>query len=56
MDCIWLLRQNDLVNRNKMFLIVKKIMGAHAFWAIKYLESIILEADLMKAKDEKNDK
>ncbi len=55
MDCIWLLRQNDLVNRNKMFSIVKRIMGAHAFWAIKDLESIILEADLMKAKDERNE-
>jgi len=56
MDCVWLLRQDELVNRNKMFSIVKNLMGPHAFWAIKDLESIILEADLMKAKDEKYDK
>jgi hypothetical protein len=56
MDCVWLLRQDGLVNREKMIGIVKKIMGSFAFWAIQDLESLILEADLMRAKDEKNDK
>jgi hypothetical protein len=56
MDCVWLLRQDGLVDREKLFGIIKKIMGPHAFWAIKDLESVILEADLMRARDENNDK
>lgn len=51
MDCLWLLRQDDLVDRGKMFDIVRKVMGDYAFWAIQDLESLILEADLMKARD-----
>jgi hypothetical protein len=56
MDCVWLLRQDGLVNRELTLDHVKKIMGKHAYWAIKDLESLILEADLMKARDLKNDK
>jgi len=56
MDCVWLLRQDSLVDRNKMISIVRKAMGPHAFWAIKDLESVMLESDLMRAKDEMNDK
>jgi hypothetical protein len=56
MDCVWLLRQDGLVDRELTLSHVKKIMGKHAYWAIKDLESLILEADLMKARDLKNDK
>ena len=31
-------------------------MGRHAYWAIKDLDRLRLEADLMRARDEKNDK
>jgi hypothetical protein len=56
MDCVWLLRQDGLVDRDLMIAKIKIAMGKHAFWAIKDLESLMLEADLMKARDEKNDK
>ncbi len=56
MDCVWLLRQDGLVDRTLMIDKIKLAMGKHAFWAIKDLESLMLEADLMKARDEKNDK
>jgi hypothetical protein len=55
-DCVWLLRQDHLVNRELMISKIREFMGKHAFWAIKDLESLILEADLLKAKDERNDK
>ena len=56
MDCVWLLRKDNLVNRATVFHLIKAVMGKHAFWAIKDLESVMLEADLMKAKDELGDK
>ena len=56
MDCVWLLRQDNLVNRTLMIEKIKMVMGKHAYWAIKDIESLILEADLMRARDEKNDK
>ena len=56
MDCVWLLRKDGLVNRKKLIEIVRRIMGPLAFWAIKDLESVILEADLLRARDESGDK
>jgi hypothetical protein len=56
MDCVWLLRQDGLVDRIKMINIIKGVMGPHSFWAIKDLESVMLESDLMRARDEKGDK
>ena len=56
MDCVWLLRQDGLVDRSKVISIVRKLMGPHAFWAIKDLESVMLESDLMRARDENGDK
>ena len=56
MDCVWLLRQDGLVDRDLMIDKVKIIMGKHSYWAIKDMESLMLEADLMRARDEKNDK
>jgi hypothetical protein len=56
MDCVWLLRKDGLVNRDKLIEIIRRVMGPVAFWAVKDLESVMLEADLMRAKDEKGDK
>jgi hypothetical protein len=56
MDCVWLLRQDGLVDSDLMTAKIKLAMGKHAFWAIKDLEGLMLEADLMKARNEKNDK
>jgi hypothetical protein len=56
MDCVWLLRQDGLVDRPRMLETIRTAMGKHAFWAIKDLESLMLEADLMRARDQKGDK
>ncbi len=56
LDGVWLLRQDGLVDRPLMFERIRKIMGKHAYWAIKDLESLMLEADLMKARDQQGDK
>lgn len=54
-DCLWLLRQPDLVDRSKIFSILGDLMGPYAFWAIEDIKSLILEADMMKARDEQGE-
>lgn len=56
MDCVWLLRQDGLVDRKAVVSNLKVVMGKYAYWAIQDLESVMMEADLMKAKDENGDK
>ena len=55
MDCVWLLRQDRLVDRNLVKMKLKQVMGKYSFWAIQDLESVMLESDLMKGRDEMND-
>ena len=52
MDVLWLLRQPKLVNRSALLKSLKAAFGKHAYWPIKDMEALFLEADLMKAKDE----
>jgi hypothetical protein len=52
LDLLWLLRQPGLVNRKLVERHVKKLLGRFAYWVLKDLQSLYLEADLMRARDE----
>ncbi|MGI8656908.1 MAG: hypothetical protein ACR2LC_17010 [Pyrinomonadaceae bacterium] len=52
LDLLWLLRQDDLVDRKLVESHVKKLFGRFAFAVLGDLQSIYLEADLMRARDE----
>jgi hypothetical protein len=56
MDCVWLLRKDGLVDRKLIEKHLKDVMGKYAYWAIQDLNSLMLEADLLRAKDEAADK
>ncbi|MGI8654321.1 MAG: hypothetical protein ACR2LC_03780 [Pyrinomonadaceae bacterium] len=49
LDLLWLLRQDDLVDRKLVERHVKKLFGRFAFAVLGNLQSIYLEADLMRA-------
>jgi hypothetical protein len=53
-DLLWLLREDGLVNRETVNDIIKKYMGKHSFWALRDLENVYLEADLLKARDNRS--
>jgi hypothetical protein len=50
-DLMWLLREDDLVDRKKVKGIVSRQMGKHSYWALRDLDQLFLEADLLKARD-----
>ena len=50
-DLMWLLREDDLVDRKKVKAIISKQMGKHSYWALRDLDQLFLEADLLKARD-----
>jgi hypothetical protein len=52
LDLLWLLRQPELVNRSLVEKHVKKLFGRFAFAVLSDLQSLYLEADLMRARDE----
>jgi hypothetical protein len=52
LDLLWLLRQDDLVDRKIVARHIKKLFGRFAFAVLGDLESLYLEADLMRARDE----
>jgi hypothetical protein len=52
LDLLWLLRQPDLVDRNLIEKHVRKLFGRFAFAVLSDLQSLYLEADLMRARDE----
>lgn len=54
-DLMWMLRENDLVDRAKIVKIIKKQMGKHSYWALRDLEQLFLEADLLRARDERGE-
>lgn len=56
MDLLWLLRQDDLVDRQLLMNIVKQMFGRFAFTVEQEMEHWFLQADLMKAKDERSDR
>lgn len=52
-DLMWLLREDGLVNRLKVKSIITKQMGKHSYWALRDLDQLFLEADLLKARDQR---
>jgi hypothetical protein len=52
LDLLWLLRQDDLVDRKLVERHIKKLFGRFAFAVLGDLQSLYLEADLMRARDE----
>lgn len=53
MDVLWLLREEDLVNRDLIIDHLKQVRGRYAHTIVKDLENVFLYADFMKARDEK---
>ncbi len=55
LDLLWLLRQEDLVDRAKVEELVRHHFGRFGFILQNDLEAIYLEADIMKSKDERDE-
>ena len=55
LDLLWLLRQDGLVDRDKIAALVREHMGRFAFIFLNDLEAVYLEADIMRAKDERDE-
>ncbi len=52
LDLLWLLRQPKLVDRKLVERHVRKLLGKFAYWVLQDIESLYIEADLMRARDE----
>jgi hypothetical protein len=55
LDLLWLLRREGLVDRAKVEDLVRSHFGRFGFILLNDLEAIYLEADIMKAKDERDE-
>lgn len=55
LDLLWLLREKGLVDRKRVERLIRKVMGKYAYWALQDLESVYLEADLLRARDERTE-
>ncbi|MBL8189836.1 MAG: hypothetical protein JNK38_17615 [Acidobacteria bacterium] len=55
LDLLWLLRQEGLVDRSHLEQLVHRYFGRFAFILLNDLETLYLEADIMKAKDERDE-
>ncbi|MGE0883664.1 MAG: hypothetical protein AB7P14_08980 [Blastocatellales bacterium] len=55
LDLLWLLRQEGLVDRHHLEELVRRYFGRFAFILLNDLETLYLEADIMKAKDERDE-
>jgi len=51
MDLLWLLREENLVDRDKVMRLIEGLMGPMAFWAKQDLKSAFMEADFLSEKD-----
>ncbi|MEK7833067.1 MAG: hypothetical protein AAB401_18400 [Acidobacteriota bacterium] len=54
-DLLWLLRRPGLVDRKLVEQHIRRIFGKGAYWPLRDLEGIYMEADLLKAKDERDE-
>lgn len=54
-DLLWLLRRPGLVDRKLVEQHIRRIFGKGAYWPLRDMEGIYLEADLLKAKDERDE-
>lgn len=55
LDLLWLLRQEGLVNREEVAVLVRGHFGRFAFILLNDLEALYLEADIMRSKDERDE-
>jgi hypothetical protein len=55
LDLLWLLRREGLVDRAKVEDLVRSHFGRFGFILLNDLDAIYLEADIMKAKDERDE-
>lgn len=55
LDLLWLLRQEGLVDRARVAALVREHFERFAFILLNDLETIYLEADIMRAKDERDE-
>jgi hypothetical protein len=55
LDLLWLLRQPGLVDRGTVAKHARKLFGKFAYLLLQDLQSLYLEADLMKARDEQGE-
>jgi len=55
LDLLWLLRQDGLVDRERVAELVREHFGRFAFVLLNDLEAIYLEADIMRSKDERDE-
>lgn len=55
LDWMWLLRQDGLINREKVRKLLKELFGRAAFAIVDEFNSNCMYADFMKAKDEKGE-
>ena len=53
MDLLWLLRADGLVDRQKVLVLLKQHLGRAAAFPAQEMESYFLEADLLRARDER---
>ena len=51
-DLLWLLREEGLVDRALVKQHLKDLFGRYAYWPLADMDSLFLEADVMKARDE----
>ena len=51
-DLLWLLREEGVVDRTQVKQHIKDLFGRFAYWPLADMDSLFLEADLMKARDE----
>lgn len=55
LDLLWLLRQDGLVDRDKVAQLLRQLFGRGAYWPIQDMKSLYLKADIMRAKDERDE-
>lgn len=55
LDLLWLLRRDGLVDRAKVESLIRQHFGRFAFLLLNDLQALYLEADIMRAKDERDE-
>jgi hypothetical protein len=54
-DLMWLLREEGLVDRDFIVEHLRQLYGKGAYWPIRDMQQLFLEADLLKARDEQTE-
>ena len=51
MDLLWLLRADDLVDRDQVIALLQRLYGRGAHWPIRDMQAFFLQADFMSERD-----